>query len=97
MSEGRAWTQDDVIRLVKMLRDGRTAEEAADALHRTAPAIWQYMRYHRQAFQGLPERRGGGTRQSGDDGRRSVHAPLPRLRRTHDRLSLPCVLGKAPL
>lgn len=62
MSEGRAWTQDDVIRLVKLLRDGRTAEEAADALHRTAPAIWQYMRYHRQAFQGLPERRGGARR-----------------------------------
>lgn len=50
MSEGRAWTQDEVIQLVKMLRDGRTAEEAADALHRTAPAIWQYMRYHRQMF-----------------------------------------------
>lgn len=62
MSKGRAWTQDDVIRLVKLLRDGRTAEEAADALHRTAPAIWQYMRYHRQAFQGLPERRGGARR-----------------------------------
>ena len=62
MSKGRAWTQDDVIRLVKLLRDGRTAEEAGDALHRTAPAIWQYMRYHRQAFQGLPERRGGARR-----------------------------------
>jgi hypothetical protein len=58
MSEGR-WTQDDVAKLVAMLRDGRTTEEAADALHRTAPAIWQYMRYHRQMFQGLPERRGG--------------------------------------
>jgi hypothetical protein len=95
MSEGRAWTQDDVIRLVKMLRDGRTAEEAADALHRTAPAIWQYMRYHRQMFQGLPERRGGSRSRGGKIAheRRSVHAPLPRLWRTHDRLSLPCVLG----
>ena len=59
MSEGRAWTQDDVAKLVAMLRDGRTTEEAANALGRTVPAIWQYMRYHRQAFQGLPERRGG--------------------------------------
>ena len=67
MSEGRAWTQDDVMRLVSMLRDGRTTEEAANAL----------------------------GRQSGDDGKRSVHAPLPRLWRTHDRLSLPCVLGEA--
>ena len=58
MSEGR-WTQDDVAKLVAMLRDGRTTEEAANALGRTVPAIWQYMRYHRQAFQGLPERRGG--------------------------------------
>ena len=62
MSEGRAWTQDDVMRLVSMLRDGRTTEEAANALGRTVPAIWQYMRYHRQAFQGLPERRGGARR-----------------------------------
>lgn len=53
------WTQDDVAQLVGMLRDGRTAEEAATALGRTAPAIWQYMRYHRQVFQGLPERRDG--------------------------------------
>lgn len=52
MSEGRAWTQDDVAKLVAMLRDGRTTEEAANALGRTVPAIWQYMRYHRQAFQG---------------------------------------------
>ena len=95
MSEGRAWTQDDVIRLVKMLRDGRTAEEAADALHRTAPAIWQYMRYHRQMFQGLPGEAGWFSQQRGKIAheRRSVHAPLPRLWRTHDRLSLPCVLG----
>lgn len=62
MSEGRAWTQDDVAKLVAMLRDGRTTEEAANALGRTVPAIWQYMRYHRQAFQGLPERRGGARR-----------------------------------
>ena len=59
MSEGRAWTQDDVIRLVKLLRDGRTTEEAAEVLHRSAPSIWQYMRHHRSVFQGLPERRGG--------------------------------------
>ena len=58
MSEGR-WTQNDVAKLVAMLRDGRTTEEAANALGRTVPAIWQYMRCHRQAFQGLPERRGG--------------------------------------
>lgn len=53
------WTQDDVDTLVTMLRDGRTTEEAAEVLHRTAPSIWQYMRHHRSAFHGLPERRGG--------------------------------------
>lgn len=53
------WTQDDVNTLVTMLRDGRTTEEAAEVLHRSAPSIWQYMRHHRSAFQGLPERRGG--------------------------------------
>lgn len=78
MSEGRAWTQDDVIRLVKLLRDGRTTEEAANALGRTVPAIWQYMRYHRQAFQGLPERRGG-SRSRGAHMRGGVYT-----RRCHD-------------
>ena len=78
MSEGRAWTQDDVIRLVKMLRDGRTAEEAAHALGRTVPAIWQYMRYHRQAFQGLPERRGGAR------GRAAMMGGGAYMRRCHD-------------
>lgn len=58
MNEGR-WTKDDVARLVAMLRDGRTTEEAANALGRTVPSIWQYMRHHRSVFQGLPERRGG--------------------------------------
>ena len=58
MTEGR-WTKDDVATLVAMLRDGRTTEEAAHALGRTVPAIWQYMRHHRSVFQGLPERRGG--------------------------------------
>ena len=53
------WTQDDVTTLVAMLRDGRTTEEAAEVLHRSAPSIWQYMRHHRSVFQGLPERRGG--------------------------------------
>ena len=93
MSEGR-WTQDDVATLVAMLRDGRTTEEAANALGRTVPAIWQYMRYHRQAFQGLPEKAGRGT-QSGDDGKRSVYAPLPRLRSTYHGLPLPQVLEAA--
>ena len=46
-------------------------------------------------FSGAPRKAGRGTWQSGDDGKRSVHAPLPRLWRTHDRLSLPCVLGEA--
>lgn len=78
MSEGRAWTQDDVIRLVKLLRDGRTTEEAANALGRAVPAIWQYMRYHRQAFQGLPERRGG-SRSRGAHMRGGVYT-----RRCHD-------------
>ena len=32
-----------------------------------------------------------------DDVIRSVHAPLPRLWRTHDRLQMPAVLGEAPL
>ena len=36
MSEGRAWTQDDVAKLVAMLRDGGTTKEAADALGRDA-------------------------------------------------------------
>lgn len=80
MSEGRAWTQDEVIQLVKMLRDGRTAEEAADALHRTAPAIWQYMRYHRQMFQDLPERRGG----SRSRGEKSHMRGGAYMRRCHD-------------
>lgn len=80
MSEGRAWTQDDVAKLVAMLRDGRTAEEAADALHRTAPAIWQYMRYHRQMFQGLPERRGG----SRSRGEKSHMRGGVYMRRCHD-------------
>ena len=53
------WTQDDVDTLVTMLRDGRTTEEAAEVLHRSAPSIWQYMAHHRSAFHGLPERRGG--------------------------------------
>ena len=77
MSEGR-WTQDDVAKLVAMLRDGRTTEEAANALGRTVPAIWQYMRYHRQAFQGLPERRGG-SRSRGAHMRGGVYT-----RRCHD-------------
>lgn len=79
MSEGR-WTQDDVAKLVAMLRDGRTTEEAADALHRTAPAIWQYMRYHRQMFQGLPERRGG----SRSRGEKSHMRGGVCMRRCHD-------------
>lgn len=78
MSGGRAWTQDDVAKLVAMLRDGRTTEEAANALGRTVPAIWQYMRYHRQAFQGLPERRGG-SRSRGAHMRGGVYT-----RRCHD-------------
>lgn len=78
MSKGRAWTQDDVIRLVKLLRDGRIAEEAANALGRTVPAIWQYMRYHRQAFQGLPERRGGAR------GRAAMMGGGAYMRRCHD-------------
>lgn len=77
MNEGR-WTKDDVAKLVAMLRDGRTAEEAANALGRTAPAIWQYMRSHRQAFQGLPERRGG-SRSRGAHMRGGVYT-----RRCHD-------------
>lgn len=77
MNEGR-WTKDDVAKLVAMLRDGRTAEEAADALHRTAPAIWQYMRYHRQAFQGIPERRGGAR------GRAAMMGIGAYMRRCHD-------------
>lgn len=78
MSEGRAWTQDDVAKLVAMLRDGRTTEEAANALGRTVPAIWQYMRYHRQAFQGLPERRGGAR------GRAAMMGGGAYMRRCHD-------------
>lgn len=77
MNEGR-WTKDDVAKLVAMLRDGRTAEEAANALGRTAPAIWQYMRYHRQVFQGLPERRGGAR------GRAAMMGGGAYMRRCHD-------------
>lgn len=79
MSEGR-WTQDDVAKLVAMLRDGRTTEEAANALGRTVPAIWQYMRYHRQMFQGLPERRGG----SRSRGEKSHMRGGVYMRRCHD-------------
>ena len=79
MSEGR-WTQDDVAKLVAMLRDGRTTEEAANALGRTVPAIWQYMRYHRQEFQGLPERRGG----SRSRGEKSHMRSGAYMRRCHD-------------
>nr|DAZ55704.1 MAG TPA: GcrA cell cycle regulator [Caudoviricetes sp.] len=77
MNEGR-WTKDDVVKLVAMLRDGRTTEEAAHALGRTVPAIWQYMHYHRQAFQGLPERRGG-SRSRGAHMRGGMY-----MRRCHD-------------
>lgn len=77
MTEGR-WTKDDVAKLVAMLRDGRTTEEAANALGRTVPAIWQYMRYHRQAFQGLPERR------SGARGRAAMMGSGAYMRRCHD-------------
>lgn len=77
MNEGR-WTKDDVAQLVAMLRDGRTTEEAAHALGRTVPAIWQYMRYHRQAFQGLPERRGGAR------GRAAMMRGGVYMRRCHD-------------
>ena len=75
MNEGR-WTKDDVVKLVAMLRDGRTTEEAAHALGRTVPAIWQYMHYHRQAFQGLPERR---SRSRGAHMRGGMY-----MRRCHD-------------
>lgn len=77
MTQGR-WTQDDVDKLVAMLRDGGTTKEAADALGRTVPAIWQYMHYHRQAFQGLPERRGG-SRSRGAHMRGGMY-----MRRCHD-------------
>ena len=77
MNEGR-WTKDDVVKLAAMLRDGRTTEEAAHALGRTVPAIWQYMRYHRQDFQGLPERRGGAR------GRAAMMEGRAYMRRCHD-------------
>ena len=76
MNEGR-WTKDDVAKLVAMLRDGRTAEEAANALGRTAPAIWAVHALSQAGFSGAPRKAGRGTRQSGEDGRRSVHASLP--------------------
>lgn len=77
MNAGR-WMKDDVVKLVAMLRDGRTTEEAANALGRTVPAIWQYMRYHRQVFQGLPERRGGAR------GRAAMMGGGAYMRRCHD-------------